>query len=243
MRDLIVGLAAAVFLTSCAGPLPIATRQDVDEISDNIASVRGQQTAQLTDLQSMKLELRQLRGRIEELEFSLKNDIKREVAAGLSTVNSKRDVELQALASRLPPPDYVPAAFFGPDLERVRNETSGELESQLVAAFTALKKDLPEESLGVFEQVGSRKTPANVLSIVKFWTAFLHSKLGNYSSAVQEWHEFVTSFPKHSRAPYALGQQVKAFEALGDKEGAKITKQKLQKTYPKSPEALRLKGA
>jgi TolA-binding protein len=243
MRDLVLGLVAAVVLAGCAGPLPIATRNDVDEISDNIASVRGQQTAQMSDIRALKLELRQIRGQIEELEFSLKNDLKRDLAAGLASVNGKRDLELQALASRLPPPDYIPQSFFSADLERVRSDTSGSLEEQLVAAFGALKKDQPQEALGVFEEVGSRKTPPTVLAIIQFWTAFLNAKLGNYATAVQGWHQFVTSFPKHTRAPYVLAQQLKSFEALGDKDGAKITKQKLLTSYPKSPEALRLKGS
>lgn len=241
MRVSYLGLVAAV-IAGCAGPLPIATRSDVDEITDNIASVRGQQTEQLSDLRTLKDEIRQLRGRIDELEYSLRSEIKREVTSGLAEANSKRDVQLSALASRLPPPDYVPQGFFSSDLERVRLETSGQIEEQLVSGFAALKRDQPQEALSYFEQAGTRKTPATVSAIIQFWSAFINAHLGNYSSAVQGWHQFVTSFPKHSRAAFALSQQLRAFEALGDKDGSKITKQKLLTSYPKSPEALRLKG-
>ncbi len=243
MARKICGLVTVAILAGCAGPLPIATRGDVNLISDNIASVRGQQSEQLSDIQSLRQEIRAMRGRIDELEYALRTELKQEVSRAIGEANTKRDAQFATLASRLPPPDFVPASFFSSDLEKVRNEANGATRDQLISAFSALKRDQSSESLSYFEQAGSKKTPATILAIVQFWTAFLNGHLGNHSSALQGWHQFVTSFPKHSRAPFALAQQYDSFEVLGDRDGAKITKQKLLAAYPKSPEALGLKNS
>ncbi len=72
-----------------------------------------------------------------------------------------------------------------------------------------------------------------------YWQARCHAARGDMNTAVTEYYDVVTRYPKSDKAPAALWQQGLLFLRLGNAPDARLALGKLIKDYPASAEASR----
>ncbi|NDC38194.1 MAG: hypothetical protein EBZ48_09095 [Proteobacteria bacterium] len=207
-------------------------QSDVDRLSASLADLRSSQAEQLADLGSLKSDVRQLSGRLDELDHSQR------VGLG-SDLNAVRQ-DLNALKSRVPPPPIVPAEALDEDQNRVADLpqiVSAKFESALQnlrEGRFSVAQGLLEESLdGVY---GTAAAP-----MVLFWLGVSEEGMNQNEKAVKHYAEIITRYPKYRRTALAHLRQASVLQRLGDKKTASLTLKKLIAEFPKSAEAARAK--
>jgi TolA-binding protein len=70
-----------------------------------------------------------------------------------------------------------------------------------------------------------------------YWQARCHAARGDINTAVTEFYDVVTRYPRSDKAPAALWQQGLLFLRLGNAPDARLAMGKLIKDYPASAEA------
>ena len=218
-----------VLLSSCGIE---ALQNDVSRVQSSINDLRSFQAEQTTKISTLESELRQMSGRVEELEYAQNKRL------GTDLNDLKRDVT--ELRRRVPPPAIGPASLLELDEARVGNMPQ-EVGSIFEQAFEALRA-------GKFEV--SKERMMNAVVVAKgtelvadayFWLAVSEDGLQNPKEALESYHELVSAFPKNRKAPLGLLRQASVFVKLGDNKVAKLTLNKLIADFPKSEEAKRAK--
>ena len=231
VRALAAAAFAAFLLVGCSERMN-KLELDVKRMEGSLNDLRSFQAEQTTKLSSLETEIRDLSGKLEELQYSQK----RQIGSVIDTLQS----DVSSLRRRFPPPPIVPAATLEEDeagISRMPSELAGPVGQGL--------QNLRE---GNFEKAASYWDEALYLTgstqwapLCLFWRGVSYDGLNDYKRAVEAYHEVATKFPKHSRAPLALLRQASVLIRLGDKVAAKVTLEKLIASYPKSGEVARAK--
>lgn len=211
----VLGLALSL-VTGCAGRS--ASPQGEGSISD----VRRLQTDQMTVMASIRNDLRELTGRIDELEHRQQ------------TLEAMAE-QISAIARRMPPPTGVPLAELE-TTERIADSQNDSLLSDALTNIRGGKFRLAIEGLdrAIADQGGK--------SQYYFWLGISHELYGSLEKALGAYHECSSTFSKDSLAPAALARQAEVFVKLSDKTSAKLTLEKLVSSYPGSTYAQNAKG-
>src|ERR1700751_5063499 len=110
-RRILIKLASSLFL--CTGVISLtscvntALENDIRRVQSNVTDLRSFQAEQTTKISSLETELRQISGRLEELELARNRK--------LGTDLSNLPQDLSDLKPRVPPPPIVPAAMLEND--------------------------------------------------------------------------------------------------------------------------------
>ena len=228
--SLAVALPLCGFVSGCANLTKL--QSDIDQVSASVADLRSSQAEQLADLGALRSDMRQLSGRLDELEHSQKMGLG-------SDLNAVRQ-DLNALKTRVPPPAIIPADALDDDQGRavdLPQGVGGKFESALQnlrEGQYVVAQGLLEESLdGVF---GTSAAP-----MVLFWLGVAEEGMNQNEKAVKHYAEIITRYPKYRRTPLALLRQASVLIRLGDKKTASLSLKKLIADFPKSTEAARAK--
>ncbi len=211
LRDLNVLLAlSSLMLVGCfAGGG--SSRSSVDP---SIQELRRLQADQTTVIASIRSDIRELVGRLDELEHSQ------------TQIQVFKD-DINKIESRLPPPEGVPLSELNADMRQAEKNGDREFLSSLMMIRSAKFAD----ALSSLESyIKSEGPSANSL----YWLGIANESYGYLEKALGAYHESASTFPKHSLAPAALMRQSDVFIKLSDKDSAKLTLQKIIASYPKS---------
>ncbi len=221
--SLLCGVLLSV--TSCA---PADLGDDMRRVQSSLSDVRAFQAEQTTRISSIETELRQLSGRLEELEFSQKKNI----GGDLSTLKQ----DLTDLKKRVPPPPVVPLAALEKD-EGAISRMPEEVSSYLSPALQNIREGKFGEAQNLLKDALEISRGTEWAADVLFWTGVSYEGTDDHKDALQAYHGVVTDFPKHKKAALSLLREASVFVKLGDKKMAKVTLNKLIADFPKSEEA------
>ncbi len=212
----VLGLALSL-VTGCAG-----RRASTPPGEGDLADVRRLQTDQMTVMASIRNDIRELTGRLDELEHRQQ------------TLEAMAE-QVSAIARRVPPPSGVPIAELE-STERLADLQNDTLLGDSLTNIRGGKFRLAIEGLdkAIAEQGGK--------SQYFFWLGVANELYGSLEKALGAYHECATTFTTDSLAPAALARQAEVFVKLSDKSSAKLTLQKLVSSYPGSTYAQNAKG-
>ncbi|RME62052.1 MAG: hypothetical protein D6780_00490 [Candidatus Dadabacteria bacterium] len=209
---------------------------------DSTANANLVQAEILARLDSLETEVRDLRGKTEELEYKL-NRI-------LNTQVSGIESEIKRIKSKLPPPPIVPALQLERDLIFSKN---WDAESAMLFRNGAEKLRSSEfrEALDIFQQLLSNISHSLTLASlavekkalkerrakVLFWIAVTYEGLGENIEALKVYNEIIKEHKKESIVPLAMLRLSSVLIRLKDFKTAKLTLRELIAKFPSSQEA------
>ncbi len=215
-RGTIFGFLAALAFSGCIPNQP-SPRSEGD-----LSDVRSLQTEQMTLIASIRTELRELNGRMDELEHR---------QSSLSAMAE----QISAVSRRLPPPVGVPIA----ELELTERMADSQADSLLSEALVSVRGGKYKAAIDTLDRAIATN---GARSSYLYWLGLSHELFGTLEKALGAYHECASSFTKDAFAPAALSRQAEIFVKLSDKNSAKLTLQKLIASYPGSTYSQNAKG-
>ena len=246
-----------------------ATQSDVNTIDNRLsemelrdAELRKQRQALKTDiegrnqelrkqsaglraiLEEMNEEIRILSGRVEEMEYAIKQQQRK-----AEDSEKQREEKLNRLAER--------ADQNSEKIVQMEQYLNLESTKRPVAAITpgvSAKKSLSEDDIyrsakNAFDQGDSESARKGFQDFIKrypnsknadnaqFWIGEIYYREKWYEKAILEYQNVIEKYPKGNKVPAALLKQGLAFSSIGDQANAKLILEELVRKYPKTNEA------
>lgn len=258
-----------IAIAGCAG------RSDVIVLDDRLAAVEGQlarqktliekfgqtsenkeqnirgQTANLrVEIESMREQIGSLNGRLEEVEYQIKQEKNapgNTGASGLTELDRIKE-DTRVMNSRItsieqyldmggaakspavkPAPAKVPAASVP-----LSSLSEQELYDQAKQAFDA---DELEKAREGFQEFTRRFPNSQNADNAQFWIGEIYYREKWYEKAIVEYQKVVENYPKGNKVGSAMLKQGYAFLNIGDKANARIILKELINKYPDTTES------
>lgn len=212
----------------------------------NEQALRQMSASLRAQIDELRDEVRGLRGRLEELEHSL-----RQKPASGETGERPREGQLTRLEDanaqlaqrlarveehlRLEP---VPSA---PKVEsKIKPESSAKIPSEeelYQRAKQAFDQGSPAQARRGFEELIQRYPNSANADNAQFWIGETFFREKAYEKAILEYQKVIERYPKGNKVPAALLKQGHAFLALGDKVNSRLLFEELVRKFPHSAEA------
>ena len=207
------------------------------------ASLR-QQIAEINE------DIRKLTGRIEELEYSINSQQRKEAdAAGnkqvrldqLAASNKSNDARIyrieQYLNFETSKPTAAPVKSTAKivPVPQVKKELGeDEIYRQAKQAFDQGDSEAARKK---FSELIERNPKSERADNAQFWIGEIYYREKWYEKAILEYQKVIENYPKGNKVPASLLKQGFAFLNLGDKANSRLILQELIKKYPKTNEA------
>ena len=223
-------------------------RKDKNELQTDIEKrnqeLRKQSAGLRAILEEMSEEIRILSGRVEEMEYALKQQ-----QQNAADVESKREEKLNLMAERV---DENSERLNR--MDQYLNLESTKKRAAVVAPVPSAKKPSSEEDMyrsakqafdqgdldaarQEFQEFIKRYPNSKNADNAQFWIGEIYYREKWYEKAILEYQNVIEKYPKGNKAPAALLKQGLAFSNIGDVANAKLILQELNRKYPKSNEA------
>ncbi|MGD9081580.1 MAG: tol-pal system protein YbgF [Desulfobacterales bacterium] len=195
-------------------------------------------------LEEMNEEIRILSGRVEEMEYGLKQEQqkaeeleqKREEKldrlAELSDQHSERIVRMEQYLNL--ESSKKPVAVVTPGAPAAKPSSEDEIYRSAKQAFDQGDSEAARKG---FEEFIRRYPTSNNADNAQFWIGEIYYREKWYEKAILEYQNVIEKYPKGNKVPAALLKQGLAFSNIGDKANAKLILEELSRKYPKSNEA------
>ncbi len=219
----------ALLLALLAGGCSIQDlEQKVSRLERSMTDMRAFQAEQTETINSLDAQIKQMSGRIEEMEFSHN----KRLGSDLSALKE----DLSSLRKRVPPPAVVPSAELEVD-EVWANSLTGEAQMLVSDALLRLREGKFDDALPLLQNAVSQLRGTDKVAVALFWQGVAYDGLGDDRSALRSYADVVYQYPKSQRAPSSLLRQGAVLNRLGDKKTAALSLRKLVDDYPRAPEA------
>jgi tol-pal system protein YbgF len=206
--------------------------------------LRKQSAGLRVALEEMNEDIRILNGRLEEMEYALKQQ--QQSAADLET---KREEKLSRLTQSV-----EQNADRLNRMEQYLNLESSKKRAAVVAPAAPAKKPSSEDEVyrsakqafdqgnfddarQGFQEFIKRYPNSKNADNAQFWIGEIYYREKWYEKAILEYQNVIENYPKGNKVPAALLKQGLAFSNIGDTANAKLILQELNRKYPKSNEA------
>ena len=245
------------YTTDQISSLQKKTTELKDSTDTSIETINSSQAAIMVELESLKKELRELSGRIEDNEHLIKynlekdlgeqGDVKTEVSRFAEKIDRlEKMVNYHHKYLNLEPfiysdtvqdsagqPDSVDISSIIPAEEGDKPKDVLLYESSL-DLFNAEKYD---QALSSFKSFLEDYPKSDLADNAQFWIGECYMGLNQYEHAILEFNKVIKNYPNENKVPNAMYRQAVAMQKIGESTGAKIVLKNLIKMYPKSPEA------
>jgi len=224
-----------------------------------IQPVHQNQANTLTQFEDLKIQIQDLQGRLEALEYSQKREQNR-LSEALVKDLKEMQTRLQRLEQPPPPPKPPippPPIESGINPEKAKDISREPKEDEKEPKETAKEKgkaktspeEVYEEAGALFKKQafeGAQKKYEEYLKIdpkgkyveeARFRLAESLFGAKNYEEAILTYQKWIKSFPKSKNVPEALYKQALSFLSLKDSGSARLLLEKIVKNYPKSSQA------
>jgi tol-pal system protein YbgF len=206
---------------------------------------RNKTAAMRVNFSSITEEIQAIRGKLEETEFLLKEQIKpfekseQEREAKILRLEKKIRAQTNRI-ERLE--DYLNLEAASSKSKNTGSRTGGGSTGPLTdhEAYAQAKKAFDR---GEYETARSaffaliKKFPKSThADNAQFWVGETYYREKWYEKAILEYQQVIEKFPRGNKVPSALLKQGFAFYNLGDKANARLILKELIKKYPKSSE-------
>lgn len=190
--------------------------------------LRSSYAEQTTQVEGLSAQIREMQGRIDELEFSQKKRFSSEVDTLKNQVSNLR--------RRVPPPSLVPT-----DLLEQDEVLAGSLEEDSAGKFTSglqfVRDGVYEQAITVMQEVLDANSGKNIGGNALFWLGISYEGLSDSRNAMLAYNQIMSLYPKHPYAPPALFRLAGILEKINDTKNAQIFYKKLVADYSNSKEA------
>jgi tol-pal system protein YbgF len=223
-------------------------RQFREELKSDV-EVRNQQLRKQSAglralLEEMNEEIRILGGRVEEMEYALKQEQqnarelekKREEKldrlAELTDQHSERIVRMEQYLNL--ESSKKPVATVAPATPATKPSSEDEIYRSAKQAFDQGDSEAARKG---FQEFIKRYPESKNADNAQFWIGEIYYREKWYEKAILEYQNVIEKFPKGNKVPAALLKQGLAFSNIGDNANAKLILEELVRKYPKSNEA------
>lgn len=207
-----------VILSSCFNS---ANRNKIG-ISEQMQALTSLQGEQMERISLLEERLREVYGKLEELEYTYQKGFKKE----LSNLKSN----LVGVERRLPLPEIVPKETLLED-KVFAKETIGKEGVDLESSLNLIQKGEFTEAIYNLSLLVEGSTPEVSMRAI-FWQALSSEALYEYSTAINQYNQLITNFEKSPRAAESLFRLVNLFNKMGNNKLAVLTEKKLSKSFP-----------
>lgn len=214
------------------------------EIENRNQELRKQSAGLRAILEEMNEEIRLLSGRMEELEYSLKQqqrdtealekkrEEKLDQLAELADQNSERINRMEQYLNM--ESTKKPLAVVPPGMPETKPSSEDELYRSAKQAFDLGDSEAARKG---FEEFISRYPNSKNADNAQFWIGEIYYREKWYEKAILEYQNVIEKYPQGNKVPAALLKQGLAFSNIGDKANAKLILEELSRKYPNSNEA------
>lgn len=186
-----------------------------------VQSVRSLQAQQLAEISRLDSEIRELSGKIDEVEFGLLRSI------------DEMNAQLEIFARALPAPSVVPQDVFAED-EAIISKLQGEGADLFREALKQLRLGNFVQAKSSFEKFSAEFSNELIDDNVIYWRAFTSLQLGSTDQAIVLYSDVFQKYPKGDRADDALFNLAQIFSKNGETSDAQSALKKLLADYPRS---------
>jgi tol-pal system protein YbgF len=206
--------------------------------------LRKQSASLRVAIEEMNEDIRILNGRLEEMEYALKQQ--QQNAADLETSReeklSRLTQSVEQNADRLNRMEQYlnlesskkRAAVVAPTAPAKKPSSEDEVYRSAKQAFDQGNFDAARQG---FQEFIKRYPNSKNADNAQFWIGEIYYREKWYEKAILEYQNVIENYPKGNKVPAALLKQGLAFSNIGDTANAKLILQELNRKYPKSNEA------
>jgi tol-pal system protein YbgF len=209
--------------------------QLTQQTTQQMALQMAQQAAAFEELvQTLKRSILDLNGQIEGLkgELARMRGSHEQLARDVAEVQKRQRDLAQVSDDRIARLEPVKVTLDGQDFM-----ASPEEKRSYDEALAVMRTGDFDKALAAFAAFQRRYPGSGYAEAARFWTANALYGKRDYKEAVAAFRAFVTSSPKHPRAPEALLALANSQAEMKDRPGARKTIDELMKAYPQSEAA------
>jgi tol-pal system protein YbgF len=262
-------ISLLIFCSSCAydseyikyttdqiSALQKKTTELKDSTDTKIDTINSSQAGIMVEIESLKKELRELAGRVEDNEHLIKynlekdlgeqGDVKTEVSRFAEKIDRlEKMVNYHHKYLNLEPFIYTDAvndAAIHTDVDEASGTQSVGVDKPKEVTLYESSLDMfnaekYEQALSSFKSFLETYPKSNLADNAQFWIGECYMGLNQYEHAILEFNKVIKNYPNENKVPNAMFRQAVAMQKIGESTGAKIVLKNLIKMYPKSPEA------
>ena len=232
------------------------TTEELKEITGNkVDTVTSGQAAIMIEIETLKNDISELAGRVEDNEHLIKYNLEKELGAKgdekseLSRLTEKID-RLERMVNQHhrylnlePIEDRVKINDSGTPVGEFSSIEPGSVSDQpndvaLYESNLALyKSEKYEQALSGFKSFLDSYPKSDLADNAQFWIGECLMSLKQYEPAILAFQKVIKDYPNENKVPNAMLRQAFAMLEIGDPTSTKLILKKLIKAYPKSPEA------
>ncbi len=217
--------------------------QQEEKLRQQAASLRAR-------MEAFDEELRILTGRLEELEYKLKQRLEEGSAATRSRqeqlsklsestrANEQRILKLEQYLNLEPSGKAAPPSKSAAKI-KAGTETPPPLSEDEIyrMAKQAFDQGDAKTAKKKFSELIERYPKSERADNAQFWLGEIYYREKWYEKAILEYQKVIENYPKGNKVPASLLKQGLAFFNLGDKANARLILEELIRKYPKTNEA------
>jgi tol-pal system protein YbgF len=227
-----------------------ALKNDMRSREGEEQALRHQAATLRQQIVALNEELRNLSGRIEELEFSIARQKQKEAESTgnqqsrldqMADSARKNDERLGRIEQYLNFETSKPAAAPGkikakivPGTKVPKALSEDEIYRQAKQAFDQGNSEAARKK---FKELIERYPKSERADNAQFWIGEIYYREKWFEKAILEYQKVIENYPKGNKVPASLLKQGFAFFNLGDKANSRLILQELIKKYPKTNEA------
>ncbi len=260
----IITLSFLLFFTSCAQNQEFI-RYTNDQISSlnkrtesleknagsQIETIVSNQASLMADIETLKSQMRELTGRIEDTEHLVKRNLEKElgdsngggsIAERLNRLEKmvkeqQRYLGLEPFV-KVPSEDgTTPSGGEFADLNNVSMENKPRDEALYETSLLLYQKEQFKEALSGFKSFLDEYPKSDLADNAQFWIGECFMSMGQYKEAAIAFDDVIKKYPDANKVPGAYLRQAIAMQELDDITSTKLLLKKLIKAYPDTPEA------
>jgi tol-pal system protein YbgF len=196
--------------------------------SESEKKLRNQSAGQHVMIDRLKEEIQILRGKLEEIEYTLNKKIKTDKDR---IVRLEQYLNLEPTGSEL---KIVADSGIKPKSRARKKLSENEIYQQAKQAFDQGDFETAREG---FQKLIKQYPKSKHADNAQFWIGEIYYREKWYEKAIIEYQEVIEKYPKGNKVPASLLKQGFAFYNLGDKANARLILTELLKKYPESNES------
>jgi TolA-binding protein len=210
-------------------------QRDINSLNRDVNGIREYQADAKSQLASLAQEMRELRGRVEELEYG-----KRATGGSGRRDDAAEDLRgrLSSTRKNIEPPRIVPTDLIEQDeQEAFIGSLDEDVASRFQEGLLYIREGNFSQAITYLQSALDANAGKSTSGHILFWLGVSYEGVEETRNALRAYNDLVASYPRSERSPRALLRQGSIFSQIGDKEAAKITYTKVVKEYKDTAEA------
>ena len=245
------------YTTDQINALQKVTAELKETTGTKIDTINSSQASIMVEIESLKNDLRELAGRVEDNEHLIKYNLEKDLGeqgdakTELSVIAEKIDslekmVKYHHQYLNLEPYEYINKTGDSSKPSGVSNTTTlntinGVEKPKDVLLYESsldlFNSEKYDQALNSFKSFLETYPKSDLADNAQFWIGECYMGLNQYDHAILEFNKVIKNYPNQNKVPNAMFRQAVAMQKIGELTGAKIVLKNLIKMYPKSPEA------